>query len=186
MLTRLLSLLLIFLTTLFLAACSNTKSSYDFDSSFDFTRIMTYQWDKTPSVSFASAHPLIDQRIINAIDAALNKKNLDQSLPADVKISYSVSFKEKLGRSGINTGIGLSIGKSSRGHIRLNSASQLKQTTEGTLIIDITSAKNGALLWRGTCIQAVSKKPSSPEKSQVQIREAVNELLKNLPPSGKK
>jgi len=182
MLIKKIRLLLISFAAIATAGCSSIKSAYDFDSSFDFTQVRSWQWNTKPSAEFAQANPLIDKRIVKAIENVLEQKLFTQTTPPDVNISYTVSIEKKLSSSGISTGIGLSLGSSSRrGHVSMSSGNQLKQTTEGTLRIDISS-KTGALLWRGTGTRSLSHAASSPEKSQEKINEIVNELLKNFPP----
>jgi len=177
------TLLLAVLSILSLTGCSSIKSSYDYDSRFDFSTIKTWQWDKQPSAEFAQSNPLVHARIVKAIEGALKQKRLNSGTPADVKISYAIRIEKKLSSSGISTGIGMSVGSSNRGHISLNSGNQLKQTTEGTLVIDVISIPGEALLWRGTATRSVSHASDSPEKSQASINEVVKKLLDNFPPS---
>ncbi|HED32729.1 MAG TPA: DUF4136 domain-containing protein [Gammaproteobacteria bacterium] len=179
--------LLAALSILSFAGCSSVKSSYDYDSSFNFSTVKTWQWNKEPSAEFSASNPLIHARIVKAIEGALKQKRLRletyPETPADVNVSYTIRLEKKLSSSGISTGIGMSVGgSSSRGLISLSSGNQLKQTTEGTLVIDVTSIPSGTLLWRGTATGGVSLASASPEESQAKINKAVDELFKNFPP----
>jgi len=176
----------ILFSMLLTAGCNRVKSSYDFDSNVDFTQVKTWQWDKTTSAEFTQANPLIDKRIIKAIEGNLVSKGIKQSTPADINVSYSISIEEKLSSGGVNIAIGMSLRATDRGSVSLSRGNhQLTQTKEGTLTIDMTSAKDGALLWRSTGMRSLPHAASSPEKSQAKITEAVNEMLENFPPPRK-
>jgi len=127
MLTRQIKKLFILLFIFMLSACSNTKSTFDFDSSVDFSQIKTYTWDKQTSSAFAKANSLVDKRIVKSIESNLSRKGLSQSDTADVKVSYSMSTQKKLSSSNVSAGVGMSVGRSNRGSISLSSGNQIRQ-----------------------------------------------------------
>jgi len=165
-----------------LSACSGTKNTYDYDSSVDFSQIKTYQWNLQTSEAFSKANPLIDKRIISAIEDNLKRKGLEKSEAADIKVSYMVAFEKKLKTGGLSAGIGMSVGKSNRGHINLSSGNQLKQSIEGTLVVDMVSTKNGDLIWRSTTVKPVKDREASPEDSKKRIGQLVYQMFENYPP----
>lgn len=177
-----LQLISILLSVMLLSACSSNKVFFDFDNGADFSQIKTYQWNKQPSAEFAKANQLIDKRIVKAINRNLNSKNLTLSDHADVTINYSISFRKKLSSSGVVAGIGMNVGQSNRGRISLSSGNQLKQTIEGTMVIDIISNKDNALIWRATSKKKISGSPASPEQSIDTINTTVKKMLDNYPP----
>ena len=59
---------------------------------------------------------------------------------------------------------------------------QMRQYTEGSLILDIVDARTNHALWRGTATARLIEKVK-PEERERRINEAVQELLKKFPPS---
>jgi uncharacterized protein DUF4136 len=166
----------------FLFSCSNAKTTFDYDNSTDFSQFKTYQWNNQPAEGFAKANPLISQRIVQSINNNLNLKGLSQSDPADFKVSYSVNFEKTYSSSSVSAGIGMSIGSANQGRISLSSGNQLKQTLNGTLVIDITSTTTHSLIWRATTSQKVAGDSPSPEESKNKINNIVMQMLENFPP----
>ncbi|MCW9047224.1 MAG: DUF4136 domain-containing protein [Gammaproteobacteria bacterium] len=165
-----------------LVACSATKNTFDYDSSADFGQIKTYQWDFKASEAFSKTDPLIDKRIVRAIEDNLSRKGVVKAKSADIKVSYRVDFEKKLKTGGLSAGIGMSIGSFNRGHISLSSGNQLKQTLEGTLVIDMLDTKSGNLIWRSTTHQPLKDNDSSPEESKKRIARLVSQMFENFPP----
>ena len=158
------------------------KSTFDYDNKTDFTQIKTYQWDSSTSAEFAKTNPLIDKRIVSAIEKELNSKGLIREESADILISYNVSFEKKLSNSAISAGVGMSVGSSNRGHISLSSGNKLRQTIEGALLIDMISTKTSTLIWRGSSVQSVKSTSPSPQDSDKKINSLIKEMLDNYPP----
>jgi len=169
-----------------LSACSGTKNTFDYDSSVDFSQIKTYQWNLQPSEAFSKANPLISKRIISAIEDNLKRKGLKKSDVGDIKVSYMIGFEKKLKTGGLTAGIGMSVGSSNRGHINLSSGNKVRQSIEGTLIIDMVSSKNGELIWRSTTVKPVKDRDASPEDSKKRIGQLIYQMFENYPPKKSK
>ena len=174
--------LLVLFSISLLSACSGTKNTFDFDSSADFSQIKTYQWDLQASEAFSKANPLIDKRIISAIEDNLGRKGVVKAESADIKVSYMVSLEKKLKTGGLSAGIGMSVGKSNRGHINLSSGNQIRQSIEGTLVVDMVDTKNGGLIWRSTTVKPVKDRDASPEDSKKRIGQLIYQMFENFPP----
>ncbi len=52
--------------------------------------------------------------------------------------------------------------------------------TEGTLVVDILRASDGALIWRGWATGVVEQ--GSPERAQSRLDEAIRKMFEKLPP----
>ena len=165
-----------------LSACSGTKNTFDYDSSADFSQIKTYQWDFKSSESFAKANPLINKRIISAIEDNLNRKGIVKARSADIKVSYMVHFEKKLKTGGLSAGLGMSVGGFNRGSISLSSGNQIKQTIESTLVIDMIGTKSDNLIWRSTTVKPVKDRDASPEDSKKRIAQLIYQMFENFPP----
>jgi len=182
MLNKLVKILFVLSTSLFLFSCSNVKSSYDYDSAIDFTTLKTYQWDTQPSAAFSNANPLIAKRIVKAIEDNLKRKGLTKSKVADIKISYQMNFEKKLSSSNIFGGVGMSVGGYNRGSVSISSGNQIRETTEGTLMIDMVSASRNSLIWRSTTTKPVSGRDASPEESEKRIGQLIFSVFEGFPP----
>jgi len=182
MLTKLAKILFVLFSTLFLFSCSNVKSSYDYDSAVDFATLKTYQWDRQPSAAFNSANPLVAKRIVKAIEDNLRRKGLTEAEAADIKISYQVNFEKKLSSSNISGGVGMSVGRYNRGNVSISGGNQIRETTEGTLMIDMVAAGSNNLVWRSTTTKPVSGRDASPEESEKRIGQQVFSIFENFPP----
>jgi len=165
-----------------LIACSGIKNTYDYDSSIDFTQLKAYQWDMQPSAEFSKANQLKAKRIVRAIEGNMKRKGIVKTDSADIKISYSVNYEKKLKSGGLSAGVGMSVGRSNRGSISLSSGNQLRQTTIGSLMIDMVSTKNNRLIWRSITTKPVTDRPATPEESQKRISQLVYGVFENFPP----
>jgi len=181
MLNKFAKILFVF-SSLILFSCSNVKSSYDYDSAVDFTILKTYQWDTHPSAAFSNANPLVAKRIVKAIEDNLKRKGLLEAEVADIKISYQVNFEKKLSTSNISGGVGMSVGRYNRGSVSLSSGNQIRETTEGTLMIDMVATSSNSLIWRSTTTKPVSGRDASPEESEKRIGQLIFSVFENFPP----
>ena len=179
---KIIKLLLSLSMFLFLYACSGTKTSFDFDNSVDFSQIKTYQWNMQPSSAFAKQNPLLNKRVIRAMDENMSRKGLTKSDSADVILSYQISAEKKISSSALSVGLGMSVGKSGRGHINLNSGNQLRASLEGTLVIDMVSKNKHELVWRSTTVKKIHGREATPEESTKRIGQLVHRMFESYPP----
>ena len=63
----------------------------------------------------------------------------------------------------------------------VGTGTQVRAYDQGTLLIDLTDAVDGRLIWRGIRTQTVTGH-SDPEKSTRQINETVEKILAQFPP----
>jgi len=168
--------------TILLFSCSNVKSTYDYDKSVDFAGIKTYQWDTQPSAAFSHANPLVAKRIVKAIEENLKIKGLVAADAGDIKISYQVNFEKKLSSSNVSGAVGMSVGRYNRGNISVSSGNSIRETTEGTLMIDLVSVAGNSLIWRSTTTKPVSGRDASPQESEKRIGQLIHGVFENFPP----
>ncbi len=181
-LNKIIQVLLILSTALLLLSCSNVRSSYDYDSATDFSRLKTYQWDNGPSSDFRSVNPLIAERIVKAINDNLKRKGLVEGEAADIQISYQVNFEKKLSTSNVSGGVGVSVGRYNRGSISISSGNQIREITEGTLMIDMVSNATNKLIWRSVTTKPVSNRNATPQDSEKRIGQLIYVVFENYPP----
>jgi hypothetical protein len=169
----------IFLTRLvaFLALAALPLVAQKIDTDWDhsvtnFAQYKTYAWEKPER---PTSNPLMDRRIVAAIDAQLAAKGLRKvDSGADLLVTYSAGVRKQT--SAIATGMG---GWRMRGGM-----ARIDPVTEntGTLVVDLATAPDKNLIWRGKASDTLSDKS---EKNAQKIDKAVEKMFKKYPPKGK-
>lgn len=166
--------LLVMILWVFLASFTLAqKTSVDWDHNVtDFSTFKTYSWIKpvrpTPS-------PLMDQRIVAAMDAQLAAKGLQKlESGGDLLVTYSAGIRRET--SAVATGMGG--WRMGGGMARIDPVVENK----GTLVVDLSSGQNKNLIWRGIAADTLS---DNPDKNSKKIEKAMDKLFKNYPPKKK-
>jgi len=161
------------------------KVTYDFDKNEDFSAFKTYAMtDGTPV-----GQKLIDDRIVDAINAALASKGLTkaESNP-DVVVVYHVAFDKQKDISSYSSGFGGGYGPYGYGwgggFNSTSTTTQVRDILIGTLVIDMADAKKNTIVWRGMGVKEVNT-TAKPEKRDKSIKSAVDKIFKNYPPKKK-
>jgi len=158
------------------------KTSFDFDKSADFSKFKTYALKDGTKVG----DPLIDGRIVAAIEGGLASKGLTKSDKPDVVVVYHVAFDKQKDITAYNSGgyggYGYRYGGGWGGsttNVRVN------EILVGTIVLDVIDANKQEVAWRGMGVKEVDTQAKA-EKRDKNINEAVAKLLKNFPPPVKK
>ena len=163
-------------TLIFLLATSALAQKVTTDSAkdVDFRQYKTFMWIKDPK----PANPLVRQRIIDDVNAALEARGLKLvTADADLAIAGHAATRTEQSLDTFYDGFGG--GWRWRGGF--GSATTHVNTYEvGTLVIDIFDAKTKEALWRGTASRTLS---DDPEKNSENLNKAVAKMLKDFPPS---
>lgn len=159
------------------------KTTYDFDKTATFAQYKTYSMkDGTPT-----GNPLIDNRIVAAIEAQLAAKGLVRSETApDVTVLYHVAFDEEQDISAYSTGPmygGYGWGWGG-GWGSTTTDVRVREILVGTLAVDIVDAQKKQIVWRGLGTKEIDTK-AKPEKRDTNISKAVEKIFKNYPPKVK-
>ena len=158
------------------------KTTYDFDKSADFTAYKTYAMkDGTPV-----GQPLIDERLVTAIEAALTAKGLTKATSnPDVVVVYHVAFDKQKDISTFSSGYGGGYGPYGYGWGGgwggSTTSTQVRDILIGTLVVDMADAKKNQVVWRGMGVKEVNTQ-AKPEKRDKSITNAVKKIFKNYPP----
>jgi Domain of unknown function (DUF4136) len=163
---------MVFALLLSLDAHSQTVNA-DWDHSVqDFSSFKTYKWDKPVR---STGNPLMDQRIVTAIDAQMAQKGFQQiENNPDVLVTYGTGLRRQ--RSATASGMGRLRMGGGMGTINENISNA------GTLVVDISNAQTKQLIWRGTATDTLSDKP---DKNSQKIEKAVTKMFKKYPPKTK-
>jgi hypothetical protein len=162
------------------------KTSYDFNKAADFASFKTYAHKDGTQVG----QPLIDQRIVAAIDTQLATKGLQKvEANPDLFVVYHVAFDKEKDISSFSTGYGGGYGPYGwgwgGGWGGGTATTTVRNILIGTLVIDMADAKKGEVAWRGMGVKEVNTQ-ANPEKRDKSINDAVKKIFKNYPPKVKK
>jgi hypothetical protein len=162
------------------------KTTYDFDKSANFASYKTYATKDGTKVG----QQLIDDRIANAIDAAMAAKGFTKSeANPDVVVIYHTAFDKQKDISTFSSGYGGGYGPYGYGWGGGwgggTTSTQVRDILIGTLVVDIADAKTKQMVWRGMGVKEVDT-TAKPEKRDKSITNAVNKIFKNYPPKVKK
>ncbi|HEY7445411.1 MAG TPA: DUF4136 domain-containing protein [Vicinamibacterales bacterium] len=158
------------------------KVNYDYDKSATFTLYKTYAHRDGTKVG----QPLIDARIVAAIDTELVGKGLArvESNP-DLWVVYHMAFDQEKDITTFTSGYGGGYGPYGwgwgAGMGTATTSTQVRNILVGTLVIDIADAKKNQVAWRGMGVKEVNTQ-ASPEKRDKSINNAVKKIFKNYPP----
>ena len=162
------------------------KTTYDFDKTAEFAGYKTYAQKDGTKVG----QPLIDDRIVAAIDAAMAAKGFTKAdANPDVVVVYHIAFDKQKDISTYSSGYGGGYGAYGYhyggGWGGGTSTTQVRDILVGTIVIDMADAKKGAVIWRGMGVKEIDTN-AKPDKRDKNITNAVNKIFKNYPPKVKK
>ena len=153
------------------------KVTTDFNKSADFTPYKTFMWIKEPKTT----DPLVRQRVIDDVNAALSAKGLQLvTSNADLCIAAHAATQQERTLNTFYDGFG----GGWRWGGGFGSATTTTSTYEvGTLVVDIFDAKTKEAIWRGTSSKTLS---DNPQKNAETLNKAVEKMFKDFPPPTKK
>ncbi len=159
------------------------KVRVDWDRATSFTGFKTYAWGD----STRATNPLMDQRIVEGLEAQLAAKGLqkvDADSNPDLVVTYHVATEIETQFNTMNTGVwGPGWGYGWRGGMGMGMGGMSTTTVEkipvGQLIVDIGEVKNKKFIWRGTATGTLSSKPEKVEKM---INKALTKMFEKFPP----
>jgi hypothetical protein len=163
----------IFLWILFAASFAFAHDvRVDYDHSVNFSKYKTFMWVEKPQTQ----NPLMDDRIVNAINAQLSAKGLEPvSADADLSIKASSSVQEKVVLNTFYDGWGWGWGWGDPGWATTYADTYL----EGTTVVDLFDTASGKAIWRGVGTGGVSDKPEKASKKNAKV---IAKMFESYPP----
>jgi hypothetical protein len=152
---------------------------YDYDPTYDFSRLKTYGW--MPGPADDALEGIAEKRVQYALDNQLKAKGYTPSAEApDFLILLQATVKTTTGgRVGGGMSVGIPVGK---GYVTVGGGKSKEQVNqEGTLVVDFLDGTSRALLWKATIAGAI-KENASPEDLQERANQVAAERLKTFPP----
>jgi len=161
------------------------KVSFDFNKTTNFASFKTYAHKDGTKVG----QPLIDDRIVAAIDVAMAAKGFTKAAASpDVVVVYHVAFDKEKDISTYSSGYGGGYGPYGYGWGGGwgggTTSTQVRDILIGTLVVDLIDAKANQVAWRGMGVKEVNTQ-AKPDKRDKSITNAVNKIFKNYPPKQK-
>ena len=180
---RIFSPLCLWVTAVVLAGCSTTpRVAVDFDPNYNFSAVKTYALvDYTQDD--AAGEPgttLVEQRIAEAIQRNMSTRGIkavDQG-QADLVVSFTVVTKDKTRINTYNTNYGF-YGYRRGFPYGYGTEVDVRNYTEGTLIIDLVQPGEKRIVWRGASSAVLRDR--SPEERRELIDSHVNAIMAEMP-----
>jgi len=177
--------ILFFAGLFLLSGCSSVKTTYDYDSTADFSRYKTY--DFTNEANSLPIQEIDRTRVLTAIDSELKAKGFTKSDNPDVWIDLQVKLEQKQTATATNAGgyygrpYRYGWGAGYGGTTQIN----VENYVDGTLFINMIDKSTEKLVWQGRGTKTLAENPS-PEKKQQNINYAVKQIFMKYPPAAKK
>ncbi len=148
----------------------------DYSHHIDFGQFHTYSWLKVDA-----GNPLWVDRIKRDVNAELTAKGwMEVPSGGDAAVSAFGATHNQQSLQTFYDGFG---GGWRWGGFGPDLATTTTVNTPvGTLVVDIFSASNKQLIWRGTAQNTLSEKPSKNEKK---LEDSVKDMFKHFPPTPK-
>jgi uncharacterized protein DUF4136 len=144
----------------------------DYDHTTDFSKYKTFTWIKQPKTE----NPLMQQRIIDAVNTQLEEKGLRLvSGDADLGVSANAATKEQQTLNSFYDGF------YGWGWHRYWGPVTVETYTVGTLVVDLFDTQTKQVKWWAAASDTVS---DNPEKNAKKLSEAVEKMFKHFPPKG--
>lgn len=162
------------------AALVAQKTSFDYDKTANFATFKTYGLKDGTKVG----NPLIDNRIVAAIESELAAKGLKPSAEKpDITVIYHVAFDKQKDITAFSTGGG-PYGYRWGGGWGGTTDVRVNEILVGTLVIDVADANKNEVVWRGMGVKEVDVQAKA-DKRDKNINAAVKKILKDFPPKVK-
>lgn len=163
------------------------KPQIQWDESYDFSTIKTFQWDNSPE-SLEAKNPFMHSRVVAAIENELTGVGLTKvQANADVHVTYHTSTEQQVRLNSTSYGYGFGgYGGVGWGHYGYGYGGPVSTSTsvstydEGTLVVDIWATANKTLIWRGTATRVFSEDIDKAERQVVEIIQDMGKQSKKL------
>ncbi len=162
------------------AGCATLTVEYDYDTTYDFTKLRTY--DLLPSPPGDQMEDLTEKRFQGALNNQLQAKGYNRSAESPDFLISMEGIKKTVQKGSTAVGASIAVPVGSHGSVSVGGGkSKPRVKQEGELTVLVTERAAGTLLWKGI-VSAELKGRLSPEEQQQQINAVISELLKNFPP----
>lgn len=177
----------------FVGCAAGFKATYDHDPAQDFGAYHHYAWiSENPmkiGPSSKIANPLLEPRIMSAVEDALNAKGymkVTERRSADFVLSFTVGSRDEIKVDSYPS----MTGRVGYGHPRhwgwggayygVATETSVRQYTKGILAVDVFDVEERRPVWHGVAEKSINA--SDREDAEGTIRAAVDAVLAGFPP----
>jgi hypothetical protein len=156
------------------SGCSSISTSYDYDDTYDFSRLRTYDWLPVPMDQ--KQNELILKRVKTELSAGLTDRGYREAKSSpEFLLAIHMGTERRVQVDDWGYGYSRHYGFGGSGRL------EVYEYKEGTLIVDMVDAETNKLFWRGIARKTVDPS-ATPEKVTATVQEAIGKILKNFPP----
>ena len=155
---------------------------YNFLPGTDFAKYRTYKWARVQNAQYPNQ--LLDNQIVQAIDAQLSLKGLQKSSEetADLVVVYQAAVNEEKQWNSYSTGGDMWGWGGWGGWGGMSTTTTTSSTINiGTLNVDFYDVATKKQIWRGEASKTLGS-GKDPNKVQKNINKAMAKLFKKYPP----
>lgn len=162
---------------------------FNFLPGTDFTKYRTYKWARAQNAQYPNQ--LLDNQIVQAIDAQLSLKGLQKSSgdTADLVVVYQAAVNEEKQWNSYSTGDSMwGYGRWGGwgGYGGMSTTTTTSETIHiGSINVDIYDAAAKNQIWKGQAVKTLGS-GKDPAKVQRNLEKAMAKLFKKYPPPVKK
>ena len=151
---------------------SSMTVNTDYDQAANFSALKTYTWREGTKLP----NPLMEQRVVAAVDAQLTAKGLQRvDSGGDLTVTYHAAADESMDIQTFSTGSAYGCW----GGCMSNTSTTVRPVTIGTLIVDLVETSSNKMVWRGSGSDTVT---GDPQEGERKINEAITRMFQNFPP----
>jgi hypothetical protein len=165
-----------------LAACTSTpKVSTDYDPQYDFASIKTYYLVDHNLAAQTGGTSLTDQRANRELAAAMKRRGISPASmeEADIILTFHIVAQDRTKVTSYNNSYGYSrYGYGSGGYG--GNQVDVRQYTEGTLLVDLVDPKEKRIVWRGQTSTVIKERSNEERDARAQM--FVEAVFNDMPP----
>ena len=145
--------------------CATLAVDYDYDTTYDFAKLKTYDW--LPSPAGSQMEDLTEKRFRQALTTQLAAKGYSQAAGSFDFLIALQGIKKTVdaGSVGVGTSVGIPVGNRASMSVGVGKSKQ-RVKEEGKLMLNVLDAKTSAIIWEGTATADIQPKNSPKEQQQ--------------------
>lgn len=167
---------------LMISACSTIEVSENYNTSYDFSKLKTYNWIPVKN----KKHALVVKQLQNELKNQLAAKGFrhDNTKP-DFLIALHGGTEDKVSIHSTYSGYYYGDWHGRRGGLYHGGGIDVYEYKEGTLILDIIDTKSKEIVFQSVTTKEITRNPSM-EKRLKNIKNVITKAIKSFPPIVKK
>jgi len=172
------------LAALFAACSSAPKVGTDYDPEFNFAGIKSYHMveHNLSAQAGASGSSLTDQRATRAMIAEMQKRGISAASAeqADIILTFHIVTQDRTKVTSYNNSYAYRPYGYGGGYYGAGNQIDVRQYTQGTLLVDLVDPKDKRIVWRGQASAVV--KDRSNEEREALMNSYVEAIFAHMPP----